>query len=103
MRLMDMVWRLLRLEGAKRRDWIETTDEDGNPARLSGSGLHVMWELMKLRRDLGIDELSPEDLPEDLREQVSLWSRADVSLRHGRIGQVWELVVDECIEIMNRG
>lgn len=103
MRFMNMLWRVLRLEGATRQDWIATIDEDGNPAWLSGSGLRIMWDLMKLRGDLGKDLLSPEDLPENLREQVSLWSRADAGSRHGQIGQVWELVVDVCDEIMSRG
>jgi len=76
MRFEDMERRVGKLEAVAIAGKIATTDDEGRPAWVEGSGLRVAFNIMWLQDDLGRDELKPDDLPDDLRREVSLWSRA---------------------------
>lgn len=71
--------RLEKLEAEAVRGKIATTDENGRRAWVEGSGLRVAFDIMKLQTELHKDDLAPSDLPDELREKVSLWSRADAT------------------------
>jgi 23S rRNA A2030 N6-methylase RlmJ len=66
---------------------------------LKDSGLHTLYDLLRVQDRLGKGELRPEDLPERLRERVSLWSRAEVGPGDGQLGL---LVKTTCLELMGR-
>ncbi|MDD3566582.1 MAG: hypothetical protein PHN90_13050 [Methanothrix sp.] len=78
--------RLRRLEAALSEGSIFTTDEDGDPVRLTSSGLQLGFELLFLADDKGLKAatlLRPDVLPDALRREVGLWSRAEVREEHG--------------------
>lgn len=78
--------RLRRLEAALAEGTISTTDEAGEVVRLTGPGLQVGFDLLFLADDMGLEDaylLRPDDLPDDLRREVGLWSRAEVREEHG--------------------
>jgi len=78
--------RLRRLEAALSGGSISTTDEAGDPVRLTSSGLQLGFELLWIADDLGMKDatlLRPDDLPDDLQREVGLWSRAEVREDHG--------------------
>ena len=78
--------RLRRLEAALSEGTITTTDEAGDPMRLTGSGLQLGFEVLWLADHLGIRDaclLQPDDLPDNLLREVGLWSRAEVREEHG--------------------
>ncbi len=91
--------RLRRLEAALAEGTITTTDEAGEVVRLTGSGLQVGFDLLFLADDMGLEDaylLRPDDLPDDLRREAGLWSRAETEGH----GQAAEVVKDLCIQIM---
>lgn len=78
--------RLRRLEAALSEGTITTTDEAGEVVRLPGADLNLGFTLLWLADDLGVKDaylLRPDDLPDDLRREVGLWSRAEVREDHG--------------------
>lgn len=78
--------RLRRLEAALSEETIATTGENGEVARVTGSGLQVGFDLLFLADDMGLEDaylLRPDDLPDDLRREAALWSRAEVREEHG--------------------
>ena len=77
--------RLRRLEAALSEETITTTDENGEVARVTGSGLQLGFELLRIADDAGKTafDLRPDDLPDDLRREAALWSRAEVREEHG--------------------
>ena len=78
--------RLRRLEAALAEGTISSTDEAGEVARLAGSGLQLGFELLRIADDMGLEDaylLRPDDLPDDLRREAGLWSRAEVRGEHG--------------------
>ena len=86
--------RLRRLEAALSEETITTTDENGEVARLTGSGLQLGFELLRIADDAGKTafDLRPDDLPDDLRREAGRWSRAEVCEVHGTaIAAVQEL------------
>jgi hypothetical protein len=91
--------RLRRLEAALAEGTITTTDEAGEVVRLTGSGLQVGFDLLFLADDMGLEDaylLRPDDLPDDLRREAGLWSRAETEGH----GQAAEVVKDLCIQIL---
>ena len=91
--------RLEDLEERAHRGMTPTTDETGRRAWVKDSGLHTLYDLLRVQDRLGKGELRPEDLPERLRERVSLWSRAEVGPGDG---QLRLLVKGTCLELMGR-
>ena len=78
--------RLRRLETALAEGTISTTDEDGEVVRLPGADLHLGFELLRIADEKGLEDaylLRPDDLPDDLRREAGLWSRAEVREEHG--------------------
>ena len=78
--------RLRRLEAALSEETIVTTAENGEVARLTGSGLQLGFELLRIADDKGLEDafhLRPSDLPDDLRREAGLWGRAEVREEHG--------------------
>jgi hypothetical protein len=78
--------RLRRLETALAEGTISATDEDGEVVRLPGADLHLGFELLRIADEKGLEDaylLRPDDLPDDLRRAVGLWSRAEVREEHG--------------------
>jgi len=78
--------RLRRLEAALAEGTITTTDEAGEVVRLTGSGLQVGFELLRIADDMGLEDaylLRPSDLPDDVAREAALWSRAEVREEHG--------------------
>ncbi|MDI9399499.1 MAG: hypothetical protein QM433_08130 [Euryarchaeota archaeon] len=77
--------RLRRLEAALSEGTITTTDEAGDPVRLTGSGLQLGFALLDLADEAGKTafDLRGDDLPDDLRREAGLWSRAEVREDHG--------------------
>ena len=90
--------RLRRLEAALAEGTITTTDEAGEVVRLTGSGLQLGFELLRIADDAGKTafDLRPSDLPDDLRREADLWSRAETEGH----GQAAAMVKDLCIQIM---
>jgi len=91
--------RLRRLEAALAEGTITTTDENGEVVRLTSSGLQLGFELLRIADDMGLEDaylLRPDDLPDDLRREAGLWSRAETEGH----GQAAEVVKDLCIQIM---
>ena len=74
----DIRRRACEIEAKVHAGWIPSTTKTGEPAwiRGRGSGLQFLRELTEWMRDN--EYPAPGDLPEDLREQVDLWSRAEV-------------------------
>ena len=66
------------LEAEVHAGWIPSTTKTGERAwiRRRCSGLGFLRELTKWMRDN--EYPAPDTLPKDLREQVDLWSRAEV-------------------------
>ena len=66
------------LEVKVHAGWVPSITKTGERAwiRGRGSGLQFLRELTKWMRDN--EYPAPDTLPEDLREQVDLWSRAEV-------------------------
>jgi len=92
--------RLRRLEAALAEGTISSTDEAGEVARLAGSGLQLGFELLRIADDMGLEDaylLRPDDLPDDLRREAGLWSRAEVRGEHGTAAKA---VQELCISIM---
>jgi len=86
--------RLRRLEAALAEGTISSTDENGEVARLAGSGLQLGFELLRIADDAGKTafDLRPSDLPDDVAREAGLWSRAEVREVHGTaIAAVQEL------------
>jgi len=77
--------RLRRLEAALSEGTVSTTDEAGEVVRLTGSGLQVGFELLRIADDAGKTafDLRPSDLPDDVAREAALWSRAEVREEHG--------------------
>ena len=77
--------RLRRLEAALSEGTITTTDEDGEPVKLTGSGLQLGFELLRIADEAGKTafDLRPSDLPDDVAREAGLWSRAEVREEHG--------------------
>ena len=78
--------RLRRLEAALSEGTISSTGENGEVVRLTGSGLQLGFELLRIADDMGLEDaylLRPDDLPDDLRREAGLWSRAEVRGEHG--------------------
>ena len=77
--------RLRRLEAALSEGTISSTGENGEVVRLTGSGLQLGFELLRIADDAGKTafDLRPDDLPDDLRREADLWSRAEVRGEHG--------------------
>ncbi|MDD3566632.1 MAG: hypothetical protein PHN90_13300 [Methanothrix sp.] len=78
--------RLRRLEAALAEGTITTTDENGEVARLTSSGLQLGFELLFLADDMGLEDaylLRPSDLPDDVAREAALWARAEVREVHG--------------------
>ena len=78
--------RLRRLEAALAEGTITTTDEAGEVVRLTGSGLQVGFELLRIADDMGLEDaylLRPSDLPDDVAREAALWARAEVREEHG--------------------
>ena len=91
--------RLRRLEAALSEGTISSTDENGEVVRLTGSGLQVGFDLLFLADDMGLEDaylLRPDDLPDDLRREAALWSRAEVREEHGTAAKA---VQELCISI----
>ena len=91
--------RLRRLEAALAEGTITTTDEAGEVVRLTGSGLQVGFELLRIADDMGLEDaylLRPDDLPDDLRREAGRWSRAEVREEHGTAAKA---VQELCISI----
>jgi hypothetical protein len=67
--------RLGDLEAEVHQGWVPSSTPDGERAWIKGrgSGIRFLRELTLWMRDHAQDEL-----PDDLREQVDLWSRAEV-------------------------
>jgi hypothetical protein len=92
--------RLRRLEAALSEETITTTDENGEVARLTGSGLQVGFDLLFLADDMGLEDaylLRPSDLPDDMRREAALWTRAELREEHGTAAKA---VQELCISIM---
>ncbi|MDD3566602.1 MAG: hypothetical protein PHN90_13150 [Methanothrix sp.] len=68
--------RLRRLEAALSEGTITTTDGAGRRAWLEGSGLSLAFRLMTIQDEGGV-------IPDDLRREAGLWSRAEVREEHG--------------------
>ena len=82
--------RLRRLEAALSEETIVTTAENGEVARLTGSGLQLGFELLRIADDMGLEDaylLRPDDLPDDLRREAGLWSRAEAREEHGTVAK----------------
>ena len=78
--------RLRRLEAALSEGTVSTTDEAGEVVRLTGSGLQVGFELLRIADDMGLEDaylLRPSDLPDDVAREAALWARAEVREEHG--------------------
>ena len=91
--------RLRRLEAALAEGTITTTDEAGEVVRLTGSGLQVGFELLRIADDMGLEDaylLRPSDLPDDVAREAALWSRAEVREEHGTAARA---VQELCISI----
>lgn len=91
--------RLRRLEAALSGGSISTTDEAGDPVRLTSSGLQLGFELLFLADDKGMKDatlLRPDDLPADFLREVSLWARAEVREEHGTAAKA---VQELCIAV----
>ena len=74
----DIRRRACEIEARVHVGWVPSTTKTGERAwiRRRCSGLGFLRELTKWMRDN--EYPAPDDLPEDLREQVDLWSRAEV-------------------------
>ena len=81
--------RLRRLEAALSEETIPTTDETGRRAWLEGGGLSLAFRLLEIQDEEGV-------IPDDLRREAGLWSRAETEGH----GQAAEVVKDLCIQIM---
>jgi hypothetical protein len=82
--------RLRRLEAALAEGTISSTDEAGEPVRLTSSGLQLGFELLRIADDKGLEDafhLRPSDLPDDLRREAGRWSRAEVRGEHGTVAK----------------
>lgn len=90
--------RLRRLEAALAEGTISSTDENGEVARLTGSGLQLGFELLRIADDAGKTafDLRPSDLPDDVAREAALWSRAEVREEHGTAAKA---VQELCISI----
>ena len=88
--------RLEDLEESAHRGLIPTTDGAWRRSWLEGSGLRTAFQILKIQHDSGEENLSPNALPPALREEVSLWSRAETEGH----GQAAEMVKGLCIQIM---
>jgi len=92
--------RLRRLEAALSEGTIVTTAENGEVARVTGSGLQLGFELLRVADDKGLEDaylLRPDDLPDDVAREAALWSRAEVCEEHGTAAKA---VQELCISIM---
>jgi hypothetical protein len=96
MRFNGMRGRIEKLEAKAHRGLTPTTDSTGNRAWLSGSGLQTAFGVLKFQHDSGKGDLCKDDLPSALRENVSLWSRAETEGQ----GQAAAMVKEMCIQIM---
>jgi hypothetical protein len=74
-------------------------DDDGRPAWIDGSGLHVAFEIMHIERSLG-RETTIEDFPPDLLTQVRLWSQAKLSESDGQAAKITK---ELCQKILAEG
>ena len=91
--------RLRRLEAALSEETITTIGENGEVARLTGSGLQLGFELLRIADDKGLEDafhLRPSDLPDDVAREAALWSRAEVREEHGTAAKA---VQELCISI----
>ena len=88
--------RLEDLEGSAHRGLVPTTDGAGRRLWLEGSGLRTAFQILKIQHDSGEENLFPDALPPDLREEVSLWSRAETEGH----GQAAAMAKGLCIQIM---
>jgi hypothetical protein len=78
MKLDSLLRRIDELEVTENAGAIPTTDNAGNKTwiRDRGCGIKFMREILAASHDSGYPTLA--ELPEDLQEQVDLWSRAEV-------------------------
>jgi hypothetical protein len=77
--LESLASRLGDLEAEAHVGWVPSSTPDGERAWIKGrgSGLQFLRELTRWMRDNQYPA-ALEALPDDLREQVDLWSRAEV-------------------------
>jgi hypothetical protein len=87
------------MEQAVHATEISSVGDDGRPAWIDGSGLHVAFEIMHIERSLG-RETTIEDFPPDLLTQVRLWSRAKLSESDGQAAKITK---ELCQKILAEG
>jgi|GEM_PF-971662 len=76
-----------------------STDEDGNPVWIDGSGLHVAFQVMRIGRDLGRKTMLA-DFPPDLLKQIGLWSRAELTPEDSQVARITKAL---CQQILAEG
>jgi len=99
MRFDGMGRRVGKLEAVVYGGRIATTDGTGRRVWVTGCGLHTAFQILKIQHELGKESLCPDNLPTPLREEASLWSRAETEGQ----GQAAAMVKKMCIQIMRRG
>lgn len=88
MKIESLQKQIAAIESRMGSGKIATTDNAGRRAWITGSGIHFYYEVMKLGRDEG-HPLTFAELPEHLRDLVTLWSRAEIDRgEHGALS-VW--------------
>ena len=101
--LSAMTRQLKDLASQVHANQIPSTDEDGDPVWIDGSGLRVAFEIMKIGRDSRVAgrETTLADFPPDLLKQIGMWSRAE--LQDDRDGQIGKITKELCLQILSRG
>lgn len=98
MRFKSVRARVEKLEAGIYGGRIATTDGTGRHVWLAGRGLRTARQNLKIQRELGKEDLCPDDLPSLLREEVSLWSRVETEGQ----GQAAAMAKEICTQIMGR-
>ena len=101
--LSAMTRQLKDLASQVHANQILSTDEDGGPVWIDGSGLHIAFEIMKIGRDSRVAgrETTIADFPPDLLKQIGMWTRAE--LQDDRDGQIGKITKELCQQILAEG
>ena len=80
---------------------IPSTDEDGGPVWIDGSGLNVAFDIMKIGRDSRVAgrETTLADFPPDLLKQIGMWTRAELTPEDAQVARITK---ELCQQILAR-
>ena len=100
--LSAMTRQLKDLASQVHANQILSTDEDGCPVWIDGSGLCVAFEIMKIGRDSRVAgrETTLADFPPDLSKQMGMWSRAKLTPEDPPVARITK---ELCQQILAEG